>query len=157
KNIDNSKKFYIKKNVNFNHNNIKNGNFLFPTIIRVNGIKDLKIEQFGPILHVAIYKNEQINDIIKDINDVEFGLTLGIHSRNEYFYKYLSNKLNIGNIYINRNTIGAMVGMQPFGGCNLSGTGPKAGGGNYINALINEKTVTINTTAQGGNVELLNN
>ncbi|WP_433928073.1 bifunctional proline dehydrogenase/L-glutamate gamma-semialdehyde dehydrogenase PutA [Candidatus Carsonella ruddii] len=152
KNIKNRKKFFIKdiKNVN------DYGNYIQPTIIRVNSIKNLKSEQFGPILHIAMYKNEQLNNIIKEINDVEFGLTLGIHSRNESFYKYVSNKLNIGNIYINRNTIGAMVGMQPFGGCNLSGTGPKAGGGNYINALINEKTVTINTTAQGGNVELLN-
>ncbi|AQU89511.1 bifunctional proline dehydrogenase/L-glutamate gamma-semialdehyde dehydrogenase PutA [Candidatus Carsonella ruddii] len=159
RNLNNLKKYL--KNINnknkFSNEQIPiNGNFIKPTIIKVNSIKDLKTEQFGPILHISIYKNEQLNDIIKEINSVEYGLTLGIHSRNESFYKYLANKLNIGNIYINRNTIGAMVGMQPFGGCNLSGTGPKAGGGNYINALLNEKTVTINTTAQGGNVELLN-
>ncbi|ATX33519.1 bifunctional proline dehydrogenase/L-glutamate gamma-semialdehyde dehydrogenase PutA [Candidatus Carsonella ruddii] len=159
RNLNNLKKYLksIKNDKKFNNTELPiNGNFIKPTIIRVNGINDLKSEQFGPILHVAIYKNEQLNDIIKDINNVEYGLTLGIHSRNESFYKYLANKLNIGNIYINRNTIGAMVGMQPFGGCNLSGTGPKAGGGNYINSLINEKTVTINIAAQGGNIELLN-
>ncbi|MFI4870134.1 MAG: bifunctional proline dehydrogenase/L-glutamate gamma-semialdehyde dehydrogenase PutA [Candidatus Carsonella ruddii] len=149
KNINNKKKFFVK-------NKIKYGNFISPTILRINSIKDLKSEQFGPILHISMYNNNQLNSIINDINEVEYGLTLGIHSRNESFYKYLSNKLNIGNIYINRNTIGAIVGMQPFGGCNLSGTGPKAGGNNYLLSLINEKTITINTTAQGGNVELLN-
>lgn len=148
-NINIKKKFFIKDFNNY-------GNYISPTIVRVNSIKNLKSEQFGPILHVSIYNNNQLNNIIKEINDIEYGLTLGIHSRNESFYKYLSNKLIIGNIYINRNTIGALVGMQPFGGCNLSGTGPKAGGSNYLNALISEKTVTINTTAQGGNVELLN-
>ncbi|BAF35108.1 delta-1-pyrroline-5-carboxylate dehydrogenase [Candidatus Carsonella ruddii PV] len=132
------------------------GNFLNPTLIRINNINDLKNEQFGPILHVSIFKNFQIDQIISDINNSKFGLTLGIHSRNEAFCKYLSNNLKIGNIYINRNIIGAIVGMQPFGGCNLSGTGPKAGGCNYLLSLVNEKTITINTTAQGGNVILLN-
>lgn len=158
-NLNNLKKYINsinKEKYYFIQKKYKKGNFLNPTVIRVNGIKDLKSEQFGPILHVVLYKNEQINYIIKEINNIEFGLTFGIHTRNESFYKYLSNKLNIGNIYINRSTIGAIVGMQPFGGCNLSGTGPKAGGPNYINSLINEKTITINTTAQGGNVELLN-
>ncbi|BFI90908.1 bifunctional proline dehydrogenase/L-glutamate gamma-semialdehyde dehydrogenase PutA [Candidatus Carsonella ruddii] len=131
-------------------------NYILPNVIRVNGILELKSEHFGPILHIAIYKDSQINNVIEDINFVEYGLTLGIHSRNESFYKYVANKLNIGNVYINRNTIGAIVGMQPFGGCNLSGTGPKAGGANYLASLITEKTVSINTTAQGGNVELLN-
>lgn len=134
----------------------KKGNYLQPHIIRIDSIKSLIHEQFGPILHISIFKSKQINNIISEINNSEYGLTLGIHSRNETFYKYLSNKLNVGNIYINRNTIGAIVGMQPFGGYNLSGTGPKAGGPNYLGSLINEKTVTINTTAQGGNVELLN-
>lgn len=149
KNINNEKKFFFDK-IN-NH-----GNYINPAIIRVNSITNLKSEQFGPILHISIYNNNQLNSVVEEINNVEYGLTLGIHSRNESFYKYLSNKLNIGNIYINRNTIGAVVGMQPFGGLNMSGTGPKAGGENYINSLINEKTVTINSTAQGGNVELLN-
>ncbi|MFI4913529.1 MAG: bifunctional proline dehydrogenase/L-glutamate gamma-semialdehyde dehydrogenase PutA [Candidatus Carsonella ruddii] len=149
KNINNKKKFFIKKK-------IKYGNYISPVILRINSIKNLKSEQFGPILHVSIYNNDQLNLIINDINESEYGLTIGIHSRNESFYKFLSNKLNIGNIYINRNTIGAIVGMQPFGGFNLSGTGPKAGGSNYLLSLINEKTITINTTAQGGNVELLN-
>ncbi|AFP84123.1 delta-1-pyrroline-5-carboxylate dehydrogenase [Candidatus Carsonella ruddii HT isolate Thao2000] len=140
----------------FSTKEYKKGNFIIPHVVRVNGILDLKHEQFGPILHIAMFDNSKIKDIIYDINNSEFGLTFGIHSRNESFYKYITNKLNIGNVYINRNTIGAIVGMQPFGGCNFSGTGPKAGGPNYLVSLINEKTVTINTTAQGGNVELLN-
>ncbi|AFP84304.1 bifunctional proline dehydrogenase/L-glutamate gamma-semialdehyde dehydrogenase PutA [Candidatus Carsonella ruddii] len=147
---------YKKKNVYFKEEKHFLGNFINPTLIRVNSINDLKSEQFGPILHISIFKNNQIDQIISDINHSNFGLTLGIHSRNEAFYKYLSNNLKIGNIYINRNTIGAIVGMQPFGGCNLSGTGPKAGGCNYLLSLINEKTITINTTAQGGNTILLN-
>ncbi|WGS66758.1 bifunctional proline dehydrogenase/L-glutamate gamma-semialdehyde dehydrogenase PutA [Candidatus Carsonella ruddii] len=149
--------YSIHSKYSFCTEKIKNfGNYILPHIIRVNGILDLKSEYFGPILHVSMFNNSQVNDIINDINSVEFGLTLGIHSRNESFYKYVANKLNIGNIYINRNTIGAIVGMQPFGGCNLSGTGPKAGGANYLASLITEKTITVNTTAQGGNVELLN-
>ncbi|AFP83943.1 bifunctional proline dehydrogenase/L-glutamate gamma-semialdehyde dehydrogenase PutA [Candidatus Carsonella ruddii] len=149
----------LNKDDVFSVNNYKydnDNNYIFPHVVKVNGISDLKSEQFGPILHIAMFNNFQLKDIINDINNSEFGLTLGIHSRNESFYKYVANKLNIGNVYINRNTIGAIVGMQPFGGCNFSGTGPKAGGPNYLVSLINEKTVTINTTAQGGNVELLN-
>ncbi|AFP83561.1 bifunctional proline dehydrogenase/L-glutamate gamma-semialdehyde dehydrogenase PutA [Candidatus Carsonella ruddii] len=148
-NFEEGKIYYNKIHLNI-------GNYIEPTLLRINGINDMTSEQFGPILHISIYKNNQISNIIDDINLSNFGLTCGIHSRNENFYKFVSNKIKVGNVYINRNTIGAIVGMQPFGGCNLSGTGPKAGGFNYLLPLLNEKTITVNTTAQGGNIELLN-
>ncbi|MGL5200915.1 MAG: aldehyde dehydrogenase family protein, partial [Aeromonas veronii] len=84
-----------------------------------------------------------------------YGLTLGIHSRNESHAEELASRINVGNVYINRNQIGAMVGVQPFGGQGLSGTGPKAGGPHYLSRFVTEKTRTINTTAVGGNASLL--
>ena len=114
-------------------------------------------EQFGPILHVVRYQSENLNQIVDDINSMKYGLTCGIHTRNISLYESLARRLKIGNIYINRDQIGAVVGVNPFGGCGLSGTGPKAGGPSYLQSFVTEKTITNNTAAIGGNIDLLNN
>ena len=112
-------------------------------------------EIFGPLLHVYVYDKSEIEDIIKFMNESQFGLTLGIHTRIASFHEYLASNLNIGNIYVNRDQIGAVVQTQPFGGFGLSGTGPKAGGPDYLKSMVWEKHVSINTTAIGGNTVLL--
>lgn len=131
------------------------GSFVAPTIIEIESISDLKQENFGPILHVIRYKAGQLFEQIDAINSTGFGLTCGIHSRIETTYEHFQEKVRAGNIYINRNMIGAVVGVQPFGGQGLSGTGPKAGGPHYLHCFVTEKTITTNTAAIGGNVELL--
>ncbi|GGA05821.1 bifunctional proline dehydrogenase/L-glutamate gamma-semialdehyde dehydrogenase PutA [Neptunicoccus cionae] len=108
------------------------GTFVAPTVIRVDGIKDLEQEIFGPVIHVATYRADQLDTIVDDINDTGFGLTFGMHSRIDDRIDQVTARLNVGNMYINRNQIGAIVGSQPFGGEGLSGTGPKAGGPNYV-------------------------
>lgn len=112
-------------------------------------------EIFGPLLHVYVYDKSEIDEIVDYINASKFGLTLGIHSRIASFHEELSKKLNVGNIYVNRDQIGAIVETQPFGGIGLSGTGPKAGGPDYLKTFVWEKHVCINTTAIGGNTVLL--
>ncbi|AGH80326.1 bifunctional proline dehydrogenase/pyrroline-5-carboxylate dehydrogenase [Psychromonas sp. CNPT3] len=108
------------------------GHFVAPTMFEINALDNLESEQFGPILHVIRYRAEQLEQVVKQINDSEFGLTLGIHSRNEASYQCIEAKARVGNCYINRDQIGAAVGVQPFGGQGLSGTGPKAGGPRYL-------------------------
>jgi RHH-type proline utilization regulon transcriptional repressor/proline dehydrogenase/delta 1-pyrroline-5-carboxylate dehydrogenase len=115
----------------------------------------LEKEHFGPILHIIRYKAADLGNVIDEINSTGFGLTLGIHSRNEGHALSLADKVNVGNVYINRNQIGAVVGVQPFGGQGLSGTGPKAGGPHYLTRFVTEKTRTNNITAIGGNATLL--
>ena len=110
----------------------KKGTFIPPTVIKVSGIEELNKEIFGPVLHVATYKANKLNSVIKAINGSGFGLTFGIHSRIDDRVEQVTTKLNVGNMYVNRNQIGAIVGSQPFGGEGLSGTGPKAGGPNYV-------------------------
>lgn len=112
-------------------------------------------EIFGPVLHVYVYENDEIDEIIDFINSSRFGLTLGIHSRISSFHEHITSNINVGNIYVNRDQIGAVVETQPFGGVGLSGTGPKAGGQNYLLSYVWEKHVSINTTAIGGNTVLL--
>ena len=112
-------------------------------------------EIFGPLLHVYVYDKEEIADIIEFINSTRYGLTLSIHSRIAGFAEYVGSELNVGNIYVNRDQIGAVVETQPFGGIGLSGTGPKAGGPEYIKSYVWEKHTSINTTAIGGNTVLL--
>ena len=112
-------------------------------------------EIFGPLLHVYIYEADEIYEIASFLNHTQYGLTLGIHSRISTSYEALANYLKVGNIYINRDQIGAVVGTQPFGGIGLSGTGPKAGGPDYLRSYVWEKHVCINTTAIGGNTVLL--
>ncbi len=114
---------------------IESGYFLAPTLIKVQGIEDLDEERFGPILHIAPYDAENLQTIVSTINSRGYGLTFGCHTRVRERAEYLARELNVGNIYINRNQIGAVVESQPFGGEGLSGTGPKAGGPQYIQAL----------------------
>ena len=109
-----------------------NGNFIGPTIISVKGIEDLDTEVFGPVLHIATFEADELPKIIADINASGYGLTFGLHTRIDSRVEYVTQNLNVGNIYVNRNQIGAVVGSQPFGGEALSGTGPKAGGPNYV-------------------------
>ena len=112
-------------------------------------------EIFGPLLHVYIYEKDELKDILNFINNSKFGLTLSVHSRVSSFYDDISSKMKVGNIYINRDQIGAVVETQPFGGYGLSGTGPKAGGPNYLMPYVWEKHISVNTTAIGGDVLLL--
>lgn len=131
------------------------GTFVAPTAFEIDGIDALQSEQFGPILHVVRYKATDIDRIIASINAKQYGLTFGVHSRNESFAEAIAQKIRVGNVYVNRNIIGAVVGVQPFGGQGLSGTGPKAGGPHYLIRFATEKTLTINTAALGGNASLL--
>ena len=131
------------------------GYFIAPTLIEVDSISELEAEHFGPILHVVRFPSEALLDVVQEINDTGYALTLGIHSRIDQHRNLILQRAWAGNVYVNRNMIGAQVGVQPFGGQALSGTGPKAGGPHYLLQFATEQTVTINTTAQGGDVELL--
>ena len=108
------------------------GTFIAPTLIKVSGIAELAREVFGPVLHLATFKSHELDRILSDINATGYGLTFGLHTRIDDRVQYVSERIHAGNIYINRNQIGAIVGSQPFGGEGLSGTGPKAGGPNYL-------------------------
>ncbi len=129
--------------------------YVLPTLIEIDTIKTLTAEVFGPILHVVRFNGTEIEQTVDAVNSTGFGLTFGMHSRVAHRYEYVAQHIHAGNVYVNRNMIGAVVGSQPFGGQGLSGTGPKAGGPNYLLRLINEKTVSIDTTAMGGNASLL--
>ncbi|WP_119396048.1 bifunctional proline dehydrogenase/L-glutamate gamma-semialdehyde dehydrogenase PutA [Salinibius halmophilus] len=131
------------------------GHFIAPSLIEIDSIAELGAEQFGPILHIYRFKASELDQLIADINATGYGLTLGIHSRNERTAAYIEARVRVGNCYINRNQIGAVVGVQPFGGRGLSGTGPKAGGPNYLLRFATERVRTVNTAAVGGNASLL--
>ena len=133
----------------------KKGYYVAPTLIEINHINELFDEVFGPVLHIISFTQDAIDDVIDQINGTGFGLTLGIHSRISSFCQKISESTNVGNIYVNRNMVGATVGVQPFGGQGLSGTGPKAGGPHYLLRLISEKSLSINTAAIGGDTQLL--
>jgi len=130
-------------------------NLIAPHVFEIDCIADLEDEHFGPMLHVITYEHQNIEHVINDINQCGYGLTCGIHSRNEVWAKSIADGLNIGNIYINRNMVGAIVGSQPFGGQGLSGTGPKAGGPHYLQRFTTETCVSHNLSAIGGNIELI--
>ncbi|RKZ35597.1 MAG: bifunctional proline dehydrogenase/L-glutamate gamma-semialdehyde dehydrogenase, partial [Gammaproteobacteria bacterium] len=132
------------------------GSFFPPTAYEVDNIQVIGGEVFGPILHVVRFDGRALDSVADAINDTGFGLTAAIHSRLDSTISRLQERLRAGNLYINRNQTGAVVGVQPFGGEGLSGTGPKAGGPDYLHRFALERTVTINTTAQGGNPALLN-
>jgi len=132
-----------------------NGHFLAPLAFEIGGIGELKKEHFGPILHVVRYAAEDLEQVVAAINASGYGLTLGVHSRNEATARRIEALARVGNLYINRNQIGAVVGVQPFGGCGLSGTGPKAGGPNYLLRFVHERSTAVNTAAVGGNASLL--
>jgi RHH-type proline utilization regulon transcriptional repressor/proline dehydrogenase/delta 1-pyrroline-5-carboxylate dehydrogenase len=130
------------------------GNYFAPKIYQIDSMKVLEKEVFGPILHVVRFKGSELGSVLQEINDCGYGLTLGLHSRIEGRADMIFNKTSVGNTYINRNMVGAVVGVNPFGGQGLSGTGPKAGGPRYLFRFATEKTLTINTTATGGNIDL---
>lgn len=132
------------------------GAHISPTIIEINKLTDLSEEQFGPILHVLKFKSSDVDSLINEVNNSGYGLTMGIHTRIESRADLFSKKCHVGNIYINRDMVGAVVGSQPFGGHGLSGSGYKAGGPNYLLQFLNEKVVSKNSVAFGGNAELLN-
>jgi RHH-type proline utilization regulon transcriptional repressor/proline dehydrogenase/delta 1-pyrroline-5-carboxylate dehydrogenase len=131
------------------------GTFVAPIAIEIPAISVLYKEHFGPILHVVRYRRDELNNVLDDITATGYGLTLGLQTRIEHRALALAHRAPAGNIYINRNMIGAVVGVQPFGGRGLSGTGPKAGGPNYLMRFTTERTVTVNTAAIGGNASLL--
>ncbi len=132
-----------------------NGTYFAPRAYALKSLSQLTHEVFGPILHVLRWKANELDAVIDAINATGFGLTLGIHSRIDTTIERISQRAKVGNCYVNRNQIGAVVGVQPFGGENLSGTGPKAGGPHYLLRFATERTLTVNTTAAGGNASLL--
>jgi RHH-type proline utilization regulon transcriptional repressor/proline dehydrogenase/delta 1-pyrroline-5-carboxylate dehydrogenase len=131
------------------------GTFFPPTVIEIPSLRLLEREVFGPVLHVVRFAAGALDAVIDDINATGYGLTLGIHSRIESQVQAIHRRCRVGNVYVNRNMIGAVVGVQPFGGRGLSGTGPKAGGPGYLHAFASERTVSVNTAAVGGNATLL--
>ena len=114
------------------------GTFVPPTLIEVSRIADVEREVFGPVLHVLRYRREALDKLIDDVNAAGYGLTFGLHTRIDETIARVVERIEAGNIYINRNVIGATVGVQPFGGSRLSGTGPKAGGPLYLSRLTAE-------------------
>ncbi len=134
---------------------VAHGTFFAPRAWELQSLSQLTRENFGPALHVLRWKADELDRVIDAINATGYGLTLGVHSRIDDTIDRIAARANVGNIYVNRNQIGAVVGVQPFGGQNLSGTGPKAGGPHYLPRFATEKTVTVNTTAAGGNASLL--
>jgi RHH-type proline utilization regulon transcriptional repressor/proline dehydrogenase/delta 1-pyrroline-5-carboxylate dehydrogenase len=133
----------------------RRGIFVAPTLLALDRIGRLQREVFGPILHVVRYAADELDKVLDAINATGYGLTLGIHSRIDQTVRYIVSRMRVGNVYVNRNMIGAVVGVQPFGGEGLSGTGPKAGGPYYLFRFAVERTVSINTAAAGGNAALL--
>lgn len=133
----------------------EHGCFFTPHLFEIKQVSALQKEVFGPILHVARYREQDLDAVIDAVNGTGYGLTFGIHSRIDQKIDYLAHRIRAGNIYVNRSMIGAVVGVQPFGGEGLSGTGPKAGGPYYLPRFATERTVSINTTAAGGNATLL--
>jgi RHH-type transcriptional regulator, proline utilization regulon repressor / proline dehydrogenase / delta 1-pyrroline-5-carboxylate dehydrogenase len=131
------------------------GNYVAPHIFELASAQQLTEEVFGPILHVVRYPADDLEGVVRSIARSGYGLTLGIHSRIDDMIEGVIARLQVGNIYVNRNMIGAVVGVQPFGGYGLSGTGPKAGGPHYLARFATEQTVTINTAASGGNAALM--
>ncbi|MEJ1961280.1 MAG: bifunctional proline dehydrogenase/L-glutamate gamma-semialdehyde dehydrogenase PutA [Gammaproteobacteria bacterium] len=133
----------------------EHGNYFPPHLFELRAFDQIRTEVFGPILHVARYEAHELPRVLDAIRGSGFGLTLGVHSRIESLIDHVFRSVPVGNTYVNRNMVGAVVGVQPFGGQGLSGTGPKAGGPNYLLRFCTERTLTINTTAAGGNAALL--
>ena len=131
------------------------GIYVAPTIIELDRAVDLNQEVFGPVLHIVRWNADGLDALLDDIARNGTALTLGVHSRIDRTVERIAARLPHGNVYVNRNMIGAVVGTQPFGGTHLSGTGPKAGGPNYLRRLAAEQVVTVNTAAAGGNAGLL--
>jgi RHH-type transcriptional regulator, proline utilization regulon repressor / proline dehydrogenase / delta 1-pyrroline-5-carboxylate dehydrogenase len=131
------------------------GTFFAPLAVEIESLPQLTREVFGPIVHLIRYSAHHLDEVIEAINATGYGLTLGVHTRVDATARYIASRVRAGNVYVNRNMIGAVVGVQPFGGRGLSGTGPKAGGPHYLPRFATEQTLTINTAAVGGNASLL--
>lgn len=123
--------------------------------MNLTSIRQLEREVFGPVLHVIRYRAQDLEEVIDEINNTGYALTFGVQSRIEHKVRRIRQQIRAGNAYVNRNMIGAVVGVQPFGGEGLSGTGPKAGGPHYLHRFVTERTLTVNITATGGNASLL--
>ena len=134
---------------------LEHGTFVAPATYEIEGLSVLGGEVFGPILHVVRFSGDRLGEVCAAINATGYGLTLGLHSRIKATADFVAERVRVGNIYVNRNQIGAVVGVQPFGGEGLSGTGPKAGGPRYLDAFAVERVRTTNLTAAGGNASLL--
>ncbi len=132
-----------------------NGTFLAPHAFEIDSLDRLEREVFGPVLHVVRWSHGHLDRVLEAIEATGYGLTLGVHTRIDRTARTIAARMPVGNIYVNRNMIGAVVGVQPFGGEGLSGTGPKAGGPHYLHRFAAERTVTVNTTAAGGNTSLV--
>jgi RHH-type transcriptional regulator, proline utilization regulon repressor / proline dehydrogenase / delta 1-pyrroline-5-carboxylate dehydrogenase len=133
----------------------RNGTYVTPAVYALEDASLLREEVFGPILHVARFSGGHLDRVIESINQSGYGLTLAVHSRIASVADLVAARARVGNLYVNRNQIGAVVGVQPFGGEGLSGTGPKAGGPNYLTRFASERVVSTDITATGGNVGLL--
>ena len=134
----------------------RHGTFLAPCAFEIDAVGQLQEEVFGPVLHVVRYPRSHLDALIEDLNRTGYGLTLGVHSRMDGFADEAFAKALAGNVYVNRNMVGAVVGVNPFGGRGLSGTGPKAGGPHYLLRFAAERTRTDNLAAKGGNADLMN-
>jgi RHH-type proline utilization regulon transcriptional repressor/proline dehydrogenase/delta 1-pyrroline-5-carboxylate dehydrogenase len=133
----------------------EHGTFFAPSAFEIARLAQLEREVFGPILHVIRWRGGELDAVLDQIAATGYGLTLGIHSRIDETARDIVNALPVGNVYVNRNIIGAVVGTQPFGGSGLSGTGPKAGGPDYLRRFALEQVVATNTAAVGGNASLI--
>ena len=131
------------------------GTYVPPAIIELANARELTQEIFGPVLHVVRWRADKLGELLDDIAANGYALTLGVETRVDAMVGQITARLSHGNVYVNRNMIGAVVGTQPFGGSGLSGTGPKAGGPNYLPRFTLEQVVTVNTAAAGGNAALL--
>ena len=145
-----------RRTIEHHHKQNKGDLFITPIVFEIDSINQIDEENFGPILHFIRYKNENLQQVIDEINNTGYGLTMGVHSRIVSKARRIFEAANVGNFYFNRDIVGAVVGVQPFGGQGLSGTGPKAGGPGYLYNFVTEKTYTDNVMATGGNIELLN-
>jgi RHH-type proline utilization regulon transcriptional repressor/proline dehydrogenase/delta 1-pyrroline-5-carboxylate dehydrogenase len=134
---------------------LEEGSFFAPIAIEIPDLSVLNEEVFGPVLHVIRYRSQDLDSVLESIAATGYGLTFGFQSRIESRTEKVANQVAAGNVYVNRNMVGAVVGVQPFGGRGLSGTGPKAGGPNYLLRFVSERTITVNTAAVGGNANLL--
>src|SRR5699024_11216682 len=135
--------------------NTHTGTYVAPRIFGLKSIDELGDEQFGPLVHVLRFKSSELDQVVDQINSLGYGLTFGIHSRIDITVERVIRRLKVGNCYVNRNMIGAVVGVQPFGGEGMSGTGPKAGGPHYLHRFATHRVVSWDTTAAGGNASLM--
>jgi len=136
------------------HGVLATGHFVAPSVVSVNGVHEMQEEVFGPVLHVAKFKADALGQVIEDLNSSGYGLTFGLHTRIDSRVEYITSRLNVGNVYVNRDQVGAVVGSQPFGGENLSGTGPKAGGPRYLPRFIKSEHYIRRVTLSGPTVDL---